>query len=211
MLLCQLPDTRNLRGRKTSSAWERETWVCCEVLAPLTPCVAGLEAVLLPQAPEKPRLIKSVAEGTKSHKGRTKLFPLCHTLASLVAPRLSCSFFSRIRSIFCASFFLVPPVCHSLRFSSSAAAIASDGWRGDHNCFVSRLCKQHETSLTLTGYTACQPCSLGGAERFCTPSPPPPSCPGSSVRSPGSPRLWETCVSQKLHFQRGKKTKLVFI
>jgi len=53
--------------------------------------------------------------------------------------------------------------------------------------------------LILTGYTACRPCSCGGAERFCTPALPPLSRPGSWVRSPSFPRLQETWVRERWH------------
>lgn len=158
------------------------------------------------QRPCKPRLIKSAAESTKSRKRRMKLFPLCRTLAS----HLLCS--SCVRSISvsppCLSLAVFALYPLSIYLSLAAFFLSSSGcrlkWRMERsrNSLVSRLRKQEEVeraSLRLTGYTACQPCSLGSGERFCTPSPPPPSCPGSSVRSPSFPRLQETDVSQKLH------------
>lgn len=73
------------------------------------------------------------------------------------------------------------------------------------DCTNRRRCER--ASLTLTGYTACQPCSLGDAGHSCMPSPPLPSCPGSSVHSPSFPRLQVTHVNQKLH---KKKTLGIF-
>lgn len=90
LFLCQFLGTRNLRGngevgRKTVSAWELQTGVCYEVLASVTPCVAGFYVSLCSPKPCKPWLIKSAADGTKSHKGHTTLLHqaiLCISFAS---------------------------------------------------------------------------------------------------------------------------------
>lgn len=168
------------------SAWERETSLCYEVLAPLSPCVAGLDVLSCTTNQISSRRYKE-------HKFISSLSRPCITLisASLSLPS-SC-----IRSIFVLASLSSSCLSLSLLFLSlPLQSQVMDG--GNQNGFVSGLCKREEgelASLSLTGYTACQPCCLGGAERFCTPSPPPPSCPGSSVRSPSFPRLQETCVS----------------
>lgn len=84
---------RNLRGsrevRKTVSAWERETSLCYEVLAPLSPCVAGLDVLSCTTNQISSRRYKE-------HKFISSLSRPCITLisASLSLPS-SC-----IRSIF---------------------------------------------------------------------------------------------------------------
>lgn len=193
-----------------------ETRVCCEVLAPLTPlCCRIWKGSFLPQAPakKKPRLIKSKARATKSHEGDTQKKVISSLSHSLHHARRRASH-RCIRSIFvlassssrCLSlsprrsaFLVLPPQSQADEWEESELVRCRD-------FSLQTAGKQELRSLTLTGYTACQPCSLGGAERFCTPSQPPPFCPGSSVRSPSFPRLRETSVSQKLHFQRGENT-----
>lgn len=84
-------------------------------------------------SPLKVRLMKSVAEGTQSHQGHTKLFSLCHTLASRLALRLTC-FFPPVLDLFLpslSSFCLSPSLSlclFSCPLSCSATAISSDGW-----------------------------------------------------------------------------------
>lgn len=79
----------------------------------------------------------------RSHQGHTKLFSLCHTLASHLALCLTCVF-SPVSYLFLFRLFKVLPVCHSssssrlpslflsshvpLCLSCSATAISSDGW-----------------------------------------------------------------------------------
>lgn len=216
MLLCQLPDTRNLRGsreveRKTVSAWERgerhrsavRFWHLWH------PCVAGFGRAPFSHRPvhKNSRLIKSEARATKSHEGTRK--KVISSLSHSLHHARRCASHRRIRSIFVLA--SSSSRCLSLSPRRSAFLVLpprsrADGWEESEPVLFLLQTAKGLRSLTLTGYTACQPCSLGGAERFCTPSPPPPFCPGSSVRSPSFPRLRETSVSQKLHFQRGENT-----
>ena len=67
-------------------------------------------------------------------------------------------------------------------------------WKHIHRKFLGQ--NGHKTAEdgsvnTLTGYTACRPCSCGSTGRSGRPARPPPSCPGSSGRFQGYPTLTE--------------------
>lgn len=194
MLLCQLPDTRNLREKEQRNVeknsvsmrardmgllWGFGTFdtLCCRI-------------EVFSHRPCKPPLIKSVAE--KVQRGTRELFPLSHTLASHLAACLAC--FSP-PDLFSFQFLDFLSFCQSvsLSFRLSCSAVCDLKWWMGGTCVKTLQTRggggRGLSSLTLTGYTACQPCSLGGVERFCTPSPPLPFCPGSSARSPSFPRL----------------------
>lgn len=117
----------------------------------------------------QPWPIKSVALGTKSLKGGA-------VISFLSLSWSSTSFFLFFYFSFC--------LCFSVCRSSSFLTIQV------------RNKNLSNREGTLTGYTACQPCFLGIAEHFCMPSPPPPSCPGSSEHFLSCPRLHETHGSQ---------------
>lgn len=100
-IYCQLRDTHNLRGNR--EVGENSVSVGAGDMGLLwgfgtfdtLHCRLGSGFVFFCS----PRLLKSVAEQTKSHQGHTKLFPLCHTLASHLPLCLSC-FFPSVLDLF---------------------------------------------------------------------------------------------------------------
>lgn len=101
-------------GRKTVSAWEQETWVCYEVLAPLTPCAAGLEVALrLPQA------LQTATNQIRS--ARYKEPPGTRKVISFVTlyTTLTCGSASHLLPAFCIRSILVLPSLSSSCLSPS--------------------------------------------------------------------------------------------
>lgn len=144
----------------------------------MAPCVAGFHIF--------PSTCTVKVEGTKRHRGHRNLIKLSQTC---IISNSACYFHpsSHTRSISVTSV-----SSSSLSFCFPRLGGLTSAGRSESSQDLTK--RRKLKSQTLTGCTACQPCSRGAAERFCTPFPPPLSCPGSSVRSPSFPRLRKTYV-----------------